>query len=60
MCKPWYTSKTVWINALTLTALIISTIMQWPDLQQYSTYLTYALAIVNLVLRFITTTKLER
>lgn len=59
-CKPWYQSKTVWINALTLAALIISTIMQWPELQQYATYLTYALAIVNLVLRFITNTQLER
>jgi len=59
-CKPWYQSKTVWINALTLAALIISTMMQWPELQQYATYLTYALAIVNLVLRFITNTQLER
>ena len=59
-CKPWYQSKTVWINTLTLAALISSTIMQWPDLQQYATYLTYALAIVNLVLRFITNTQLER
>lgn len=59
MCKPWYQSKTVWINALTLTALILSTIMQWPDLQAYATYIAYALTIVNIILRFITTSKLE-
>jgi hypothetical protein len=59
MHKPWYQSKTVWINALTLTALILSTIMQWPDLQAYATYIAYALTIVNIILRFITTSKLE-
>jgi hypothetical protein len=59
MMKPWYKSKTVWINVLTLLALILSTIMQWPDLQAQATYIAYALTIVNLILRFITTTKLE-
>jgi len=59
MHKPWYKSRTIWINALTLIALIISTIVSWPELLPYSTYLAYALTITNLLLRFITNTKIE-
>jgi hypothetical protein len=53
--KPWYTSKTVWVNVLTLTALIIGTLVAHPALETMATPLAIALSVVNVVLRFLTT-----
>lgn len=58
MTKQWYQSRTLWINVLTLVALIISTVAQWPELQHMAPQLLGALSIVNIVLRFITDSKL--
>jgi hypothetical protein len=58
MAKRWYESKTLWVNILTLIALIISTVAQWPELAHIAPQLLGALTIVNIVLRFITDTKL--
>jgi hypothetical protein len=50
--KTWYTSKTIWVNAIALVVVII---------QAYTGYVVdpvyqgYALAIINLILRFVTT-----
>lgn len=52
--KPWWTSKTLWVNALTLVALILGTVIQWPELADYGAQIAGVLAIVNTVLRFIT------
>jgi hypothetical protein len=30
--KPWYESKTIWVNILTLVAVIITSISAWPEL----------------------------
>jgi len=53
--KSWYLSKTLWVNAIALVALIIQT--QWgfvvtPDLQ------AYALVVINVILRLITKAEL--
>jgi hypothetical protein len=53
--KKWYESRTIWVNVLTLLALILGTIAQWPELQQYSPQVLGALSITNLILRFATT-----
>jgi hypothetical protein len=53
--KKWYESRTIWVNVLTLLALILGTIAQWPELQQYSPQVLGALSITNVVLRFATT-----
>lgn len=52
--KRWYKSKTVWINVLTLIAMILGTVAQWPEVQEIAPQLAYALAIVNVLLRFVT------
>lgn len=51
--KRWYRSKTVWINVLTLIALILATVSAWPEVQEIAPQLAYALAIVNVLLRFV-------
>ncbi len=51
--KPWYLSKTIWINCLTLAATMIGDMSgQLPE--GWSQYSVAALAIVNVALRFIT------
>ena len=51
--KRWFRSKTVWINLLTLIAMILATIAAWPEVQEISPQIAYALAIVNVLLRFV-------
>jgi hypothetical protein len=52
--KPWYESKTLWVNIIALVGVVIGTMTQWPELAQYGPQFTTALAIVNLLLRFVT------
>ena len=52
--KPWYTSKTIIVNALTLIAMILGTVAQWPEMQEHAVQILYAVTIVNVVLRFMT------
>lgn len=52
--KPWWTSKTLWVNALTLIVMILGTVAQWPEFSAYSGHIAGVLAIVNMALRFIT------
>jgi hypothetical protein len=52
--KRWYKSKTVWINVLSLVAMVLATIAQWPELSDVAPQIVYALAIVNVLLRFVT------
>lgn len=56
--KRWFRSKTLWVNVLTLAAMILATVAAWPELQTASTEIAYALAIVNVILRFITSEKI--
>jgi hypothetical protein len=58
MVKRWYESKTLWVNVLTLLALILGAVAQWPELQHLAPYLLGALSVVNIALRFITDSKL--
>jgi len=51
--KRWFRSKTVWINLLTLIAMILATIAAWPEVQEIAPQIAYALAIVNVILRFV-------
>ena len=52
--KRWYKSKTVWINVLSLVAMILATVAQWPEMNDIAPQIVYALAIVNVLLRFVT------
>ena len=58
MAKEWYKSKTLWVNILTLLAMILSAVMQWPELQSIAPQIAVALSIVNIALRLITDSKL--
>jgi hypothetical protein len=52
--KRWYKSKTVWINVLSLVAMVLATVAQWPEMNDIAPQIVYALAIVNVLLRFVT------
>ena len=52
--KRWYKSKTVWINVLSLVAMILATVAQWPEMNEIAPQIVYALAIVNVLIRFVT------
>ena len=52
--KPWYESKTIWVNALTVIIVLITSMTSWPQMQQYGAQLATALAVVNVMLRLIT------
>lgn len=52
--KPWYESKTIWVNVLTVVIVLVTSMMSWPDMQQYGAQLTTTLAVVNVILRLIT------
>ena len=52
--KPWWESKTIWVNVLTLLGVIITSVTAWPELQKYGAQLATALAVVNVMLRMIT------
>lgn len=55
--KVWYQSKTVWLNLLVVIVALLGFVVS-PDfpleLGQYAEYVTLALAILNIILRFVT------
>jgi hypothetical protein len=53
--KPWYRSKTVWVNVFTLAIMIIGVIAGSPLAKDYGEYVALVLSIANVVLRFLTT-----
>lgn len=52
--KPWYESKTLWVNALTLLVMVLGTVAQWPEFSVYAPQIAGAVAVVNMLLRFLT------
>lgn len=58
MTKRWYESKTLWVNVLTLLAMILSAVMQWPELQSIAPQIAVALSVVNILLRLLTDKRL--
>lgn len=57
--KPWYTSKTVWINGLSFIAAVLALLIHEPAFADYSKYSVLALSLVNICLRVITSEKLQ-
>ncbi|MFN9112579.1 MAG: hypothetical protein ACK5XN_21135 [Bacteroidota bacterium] len=53
--KNWWESKTLWVNVLTLLAMVISQVMGWDDMQQYAPQLLVISNVINMALRFLTT-----
>lgn len=57
--KPWYTSKTIWVNLLSFAAAVLALVVSDPTFTDYSKYSVLALALVNICLRVITREKLQ-
>lgn len=58
--KPWYESKTIWINLIVFLIAVIGLFVDSNLFDQYDQYLIMAIAVLNLVLRyFFTSTKIE-
>ena len=53
--KNWWESKTLWVNVLTLLAMVISQVMGWDDMQQYAPQLLVISNVIKMALRFLTT-----
>jgi hypothetical protein len=57
LAKPWWTSKTLWFNAITLVVMVLAVVIENAGLielpSQAVGLLTMGLAIGNAVLRFI-------
>jgi len=48
MTKGWYASKTVWVNAIAIVAIIAGKEILTPEIQ------TTILAVINIILRLVT------
>jgi len=61
MGKNWYTSKTIWVNLITFVAIILNSL--WGiqlDAELQATLATTILAIVNIILRFVTAQPIKK
>jgi len=63
--KPWYESKTLWFNALAIVALVIPNLIEalgktFPGVELINVWGAFALAVVNIVLRFVTNEPLKK
>lgn len=52
--KPWYLSKVLWVNALTMLLTLVGTLQDVLP-KDWLPYIPAVLAGVNMVLRFLTT-----
>jgi hypothetical protein len=57
--KKWYESKTVWINILTLLAAITASLMSETALSDYIPIIIILNTTINIILRFMSSDKLE-
>lgn len=57
--KKWYQSKTVWINVLSLLAAITASLMSDPAMSGHATNIIILNTTINILLRFMSSDKLE-
>ena len=57
--KKWYQSKTVWINVLSLLAAITASLMSDSALRDYAHIIIILNTTINILLRFMSSDKLE-
>lgn len=60
--KPWYSSRTIWLNAVTTSIALVSAIQSQPWVQEYPKVASACVAAVGaltIVLRFVTTSPIE-
>ncbi len=53
--KPWYESKTVWLNALIIAGLILDYVTDNPLLGRAAPWVALAGGVLNIILRSLTT-----
>ena len=53
--KPFYLSKTLWVNVLTIVAAILTVLSQNETLHDWSPFILIVLGLINTGLRLITT-----
>jgi hypothetical protein len=53
--KPWYESKTIWINALLLIAAICMALLNETAMQEYAPIIIIINTTINVILRIMTT-----
>jgi uncharacterized membrane protein len=54
LVKPWYESKTLWVNIISLVVVVIGTMAGWQEMKDYAHELLGAVNVLNLVLRLVT------
>lgn len=60
MVKMWYESKTLWINVIAIVVAILIEFIALPIVgEQLHMWLTFAIAVLNIILRFITEFPIE-
>lgn len=57
--KRWYTSKTIWINVLIFLVLFLGYLANDPLFTQYGVQINMVIAAANILLRLITTEKIQ-
>jgi hypothetical protein len=57
--KPWYKSKTVWVNIISMAIMALGTAMNWPEFSGWTVQFVFGINMLNLALRMITFEGLE-
>jgi len=53
--KPWYESKTIWVNALLLIGSIAMALLDEPTMHEYAPIIIIINTTINVILRIMTT-----
>jgi hypothetical protein len=53
--KPWYESKTIWVNALLLIGSVCLALLNEPAMKEYAPVIIIINTIINVILRIMTT-----
>lgn len=57
--KPWYESKTIWANVFIFLLLFLGYLVADPMFTQYAVQINMVIAAINILLRIITTKRLQ-
>jgi hypothetical protein len=53
--KPWYESKTIWVNVLLLVASVCLALLNEPMMHEYAPIIVIINTTINVILRIMTT-----
>jgi hypothetical protein len=53
--KPWYESKTIWVNALLLVGSVCLALLNEPAMKEYAPVIIIINTTINVILRIMTT-----